>query len=799
LNWIKYFIMKLLKNLLIGGLFLIAAQIFMQACSSNQQTQSDKNQIETLIASMTLDEKIGMIVGDGKFLPAVDLTAEENADVFIANRNSKSLIPRLSIRSTALTDGPAGINKSPAPEGATEYTYTTAFPTSTCLAATWNTGLVENVGKAFGNEVLEYDYDLILMPALNLHRNPKCGRNFEYYSEDPLLTGKLSASMVNGLQSNGIGATLKHFLANNQETNRRKYNAVVSQRALREIYLRGFEIAVKESKPKAIMTAYNKLNGFYTPEIPELLQDIVRKEWGFEGLYMTDFDMYYGDAVAQVRAGINMIMGGSRDEYNELKAALKNKTLDESTLDENLVYNMKLKLSSPSMKAYIPSLKPDLDAHAKIAREAAGEGMVLLKNENNTLPLHKKETLAVFGKISYYLIAVGTGSGGVRSNKYAISVNEGLKSAGFKVLKEMENNYTAFIEKTKRENLVPPYFDNPKMRADNGIKDDQAPPHFKKRLVAFSKEQALSRVDIDKYESKSDLAVITLGRSGGENYENGYLPITQIELDLVRDVCDIYHAAGKKVIVVLNVGGVWETASWRDYPDAILMAWQPGQEGGHTVADILTGAVNPSGKLPDSFPLKYETVPSASTFPGEPAENPTNSFYKEGIYVGYRYYDSFDVPTAYEFGFGMSYTSFEYSDLELSSSNFSSKMLVTVMVKNTGNVAGKEIVQLYLAAPSTVIEKPVQELKGFAKTELLQPGESQQLSFELNARALASFWSGISAWKADKGDYEVRMAASSKDIRLKASFNLPNDIIVEEVHDVLYPNFVMEEMSRFSK
>ena len=799
MNRIKLFTMKLLKNLLIGGLFLIAAQILMQACSGNQQAKSDKNQIETLIASMTLEEKIGMIVGDGKFLPAVDLTEEENADVFIANRNSKLLIPRLAIRSTALTDGPAGINKSPAPEGATEYTYTTAFPTSTCLAATWNTGLVENVGKAFGNEVLEYDYDLILMPALNLHRNPNCGRNFEYYSEDPLLSGKLSASMVNGLQSNGIGATLKHFLANNQETNRRKYNAVVSQRALRELYLRGFEIAVRESHPKAIMTAYNKLNGFYTPEIPELLQDIVREEWGFEGLYMTDFDMYYGDAVAQVRAGINMIMGGSRDEYNELKAALKNKTLDESTLDENLVYNMKLKLSSPSMKAFIPSLKPELEAHAKIAREAAGEGMVLLKNENNTLPLHQKETVAVFGKISYYLIAVGTGSGGVRSNKYDISVNEGLKSAGFKVLEELENNYTAFIEKTKRENLVPPYFDNPKMRADNEIKDDQAPPHFKKRLVAFSKEQAISRIDIDKYESKSDLAVITLGRSGGENYENGYLPITQIELNLVRDVCDIYHAAGKKVIVVLNVGGVWETASWRDYPDAILMAWQPGQEGGYAVADILTGAVNPSGKLPDSFPLKYETVPSAGTFPGEPAENPINSFYKEGIYVGYRYYDSFDVPTAYEFGYGMSYTSFDYSELELSSNSFSSKIQVTVMVKNTGNVAGKEIVQLYLAAPSTVIEKPVQELKGFAKTELLQPGESQQLSFELNARALASFWSGISAWKTDKGDYEVRIAASSKDIRLRASFNLSDDIIVEEVHDVLYPNFAMEEMSRFSK
>ena len=745
---------------------------------------------------MTLEEKIGMTVGDGRFL--IDAEVEKIADVWIASRNSKMVIPRLSIKTTALTDGPSGINKNPAPEGATEYTYTTAFPTSTCLAATWNTGLVENIGKAFGNEVLEYDYDLVLMPALNLHRNPKCGRSFEYYSEDPLLSGKLTASMVNGLQSNGIGATLKHFLANNQETNRRKYNAVISQRALREIYLRGFEIAVKESHPKAIMTAYNKLNGFYTPEIPELLQDVVRKEWGFDGLYMTDFDMHYGDAVAQVRAGINMIMSGSMREYNELKAALKNKTLDESTLDKNLVYNMKLKLSSPSMKGYIPSLKPDLKAHAEIAREAAGEGIVLLKNTNRTLPIEKKKTVAVFGKISYYSIAAGTGSGGIRSNKYAISVNEGLKSAGFKILEEMEESYMAFIEKTKEENLVPPYFDNPKMRADNGITDDQAPPHFKKRLVAFSKEEAVSKVNIEKYESKSDIAVITLGRSGGENYENGYLPITQIELDLVRNVCDVYHEAGKKVIVVLNVGGVWETASWRDYPDAILLAWQPGQEGGHAVADIINGTVNPSGKLPDSFPLKYEDVPSASTFPGEPAEDPINSFYKEGIYVGYRYYDSFNVPTAYEFGYGMSYTTFDYADLKLSSSTFFSNMKVSVTVKNTGKVAGKEVVQLYLSAPSTEIDKPEKELKGFAKTKLLQPGESQLLSFELYIRSLASFRSGISSWVADKGDYEVRIGASSKDIRQKASFSLQDEVIVEKVHDVLYPNFVMKELSRFN-
>jgi len=595
----------------IGILFMILF-FGINSSSLTAQVKTKNNAIDIkakdLVSKMTLEEKIGMIVGDGRFL--TDLNVEKVDAVWIANRNSKMIIPRLSIKTTALTDGPSGINKGPAPEGAKDYTYTTSFPTSTCLAATWNTNLVENIGKAFGNELLEYDYDLVLMPALNIHRDPNGGRSFEYYSEDPLLSGKMASSIVNGLQSNGIGATLKHFLANNQETNRRKYNAVVSQRALREIYLRGFEIAVKESHPWAIMTAYNKLNGFYTPEIPELLQDIVRKEWGFEGLYMTDFDMNYGDVVAQVRAGVSMIMSGSEREINEVTNAVKRKVLDESTLDKNLIYNMKLKLNSQSMKGYKPSLKPDLKAHAKIAREAVGEGIVMLKNDNNTLPIKKKKKVAVFGKTSYYSIAAGTGSGGVRSNKYAISINEGLKSSGYKVLKEMEKNYMDFIEKTKRENLVPPYFDNPKMRKDNGIKGNQAPAHFKKRLVAFSKEQATPIADIKKYESKSDFAVITLGRSGGENYENGYLPITQIEIDLVKNVSEIFHAAGKKVIVVLNVGGVWETASWRDYPDAILLAWQPGQEGGYAVADIIKGTINPSGKLPDSFPMKYADVPS---------------------------------------------------------------------------------------------------------------------------------------------------------------------------------------------
>jgi len=424
---------------------------------------------------------------------------------------------------------------------------------------------------------------------------------------------------------------------------------------------------------------------------------------------------------------------------------------------------------------------------------------VLLKNNNKTLPFKGVKKVAVFGKISYYLIEAGTGSGGIRSNKYAISVNEGLKAAGFKVLKELEDSYTAFNANIMEQNLVPDYFNNPVMLANNGIKDGKAPGHFKKRLIPFHDEMAMTPEQVKKQVANSDIAVITLGRSGGEGYDNGYLPTSDTELSLIRNVCETYHAAGKKVVVVLNIGGVCETASWKNYPDAILVAWQPGQEGGYAIADVLKGAVNPSGKLPDSFFMKFEDVPSAKTFPGEPAENPVNSFYKEGIYVGYRYYETFNVPVSFEFGFGLSYTTFGYSNLKLSSDTFSDKINVTVQVKNTGSVAGKEVAELYLSAPNSVLEKPAQELKGFAKTQLLKPGESQTLSFELDKRTLASFRSGIGAWVADKGDYKVHIGASSKDIRLDSSFNLPEEQIVERVHDVMYPNFAMEELSQHKK
>ena len=792
-----------LKSIFNLVLVVALVQLTMLSCSSSgndsKSNSSDiTSRIDKLLTELTPEEKIGIIVGDGKFILAKDpKKAEKEKGIIVNDQRSKMLIPRLGIRTTAMTDGPSGLNREPRKEGQEEYKYTTAFPTATCLAASWNTPLVEEVGKVFGNEALEYDYDLVLAPGLNIHRNPRDGRSFEYYSEDPFLSGKMAASMVNGIQSYGIGVTLKHLGAHNQQTNRRHYNAVVSQRALREIYLRGFEIAVKESNPKGIMTSYNKLNGFFTAESPELIKNITRNEWGFDGIYVTDFGGA-GSAVSKVRAGSDIIMSGSLHEYNELNEAFKNKTLDESTLDVNLRNILKFKLNSPREKGHIPTSNPDLIAHAKVARQAAGEGMVLLKNKNNTLPLNAEteKKVALFGKISYHLIASGTGSGTVRSVKYRVSVNEGLQDAGIEVPNDLEQYYVNYIQKIRKDNIVPDYFNNPKMRKDNKIVGNQAPAHFKNRLVAFSREKKVSIKEIKEYESKTDFAVITLGRTAGENYENGYLPITKIELDLVSNVSKVFRAAGKKVIVVLNIPGVWEIKSWEKYADAILVAWLPGQEGGYAVADILTGKVNPSGKLPDSFPLKYEDVPSAKYYPKAGDENTVNSFYGEGIYVGYRYYNTFNVPTAYEFGYGLSYTTFEYSDIKLSSSTFKSKLNVSLTVTNTGKVEGKEIVQLYLNTPSSEIEKPEEELKSFAKTKLLKPGESQQITFELDEKSLASFWSGKSAWVADKGNYEIRIGSSSKNIRLKANFTLNEEIIVEEVEDVLHPNVHIKELKQ---
>lgn len=784
-------------RLLVASIALAGILCVFAGFTARAQAMTIEEEAAYLVSQLTLEEKIGIVVGDGRHVPGfAKNTSDGGAGMILEDMRSQVILPRLPrLRTTAMSDGPAGLNREARKDDQEDFQYTTAFPSATCQAATWNMDLVQQIGDAFGSEVREYGYELILAPGVNLHRNPNDGRVWEYYSEDPLLSGKSAAAMVRGMQGHGIGATLKHYAAHNQQANRHYYNPIISQRALRELYLRSYEIAVREGQPKCIMTSYNRLNGLYTDENVELLQTLTRQEWGFDGFYITDFDGR-GSALGKVRAGMNLLMSGSQEEFDELLHAVQNKVLDEKLLDERLAKYLEFKLGCPYAQGESITANPDLEAHAALARQGAAEGVVLLKNENDCLPLKDSETVALFGKTAYSLIPYGTGSGEVRSHKRSLSMHDGFQEAGFKLVEGMEKDYLDYVEKIKRENLVPDYFNNPKMRKDNGIVGDQSPPHFRGRLVAFSRERALNREEVEGYASRSDVGIVCFGRSSGENYENGYLPITEIERELLETVCDVYHSAGKKVVVVLNVSGVWETASWRDLPDAILMAWLPGQEGGGAIADVLTGAVNPSGKLPDTLPLKYEDLPSAPYYPGTPKDEPINSFYNEGIYVGYRYFNSFDVPVAYEFGFGLSYTTFEYSDLKADKDVFDGSITFSLTVTNTGERAGKEVVQLYVTAPMDAMEKPEHELRSFAKTGMLQPGASETLTFELKGRDLASFWTGISAWVADAGTYVAAAGASSKDIRSTCPFTVSEDVVVEKTNDILFPDYLLDELTR---
>jgi len=757
------------------NLLLVSLLLAFSAFSQNEKIpQLGTDKIDDVISAMTLQEKVYLLVGMGDDAWKTPPTGQKS--VMLGDAAGLTYpIPRFGITSAVLTDGPAGLRIKVEQSLASHPFYCTAFPTATSLAATWNTALVEEVGKAMGNEVLEYGSDVLLAPAINIQRNPLGGRNFEYYSEDPLVVGKMAAAMIRGIQSNGVGTSLKHFVANNIETNRTSINEVISQRALREIYLRGFEIAVKESQPWTVMTSYNRINGFYTSENRDLLTSILRDEWGFQGMVMTDWGGGK-DAVAQMNAGNDMLMPGN-GQRQELIDAVNNKLLNESVLDQNVSRALAFIMKTPRFRGYTPTYTPDLKAHAQVAHDAAGETMVLLKNDKNALPFASNvKRVALFGKTSYHFIAGGTGSGEVNYNPAAeASINDALVSGGYKLLQPLSDFYKNFID-----SLVA-----------------GAKPRDKKWVVDFHSELPVSQNQISDQVKNSDIAVITIGRNAGEGSDRtaGNFLLSETEKDLIKSVSSAYHAANKKVVVVLNIGSPVSVADWRDDVDAVILAWQSGQEGANALVDILKGKINPSGKLAESFPMKYEDAPSSSTFPGEPKDNPVNAFYNEGIYVGYRYYSTFNVPVAYAFGYGLSYTQFQYSGISLNNNNVNNDIGVSVKVKNTGKVAGKEIVQLYVNAPAAETGKPVQELKAFAKTGLLKPGESETVSFKLSNSDLASFRTDLSSWVTDKGTYEIRIGASSNDIRQKTSFDIPKTVVVEKVHNVLYPNLPLKELN----
>ena len=755
-----------------------AALAVLSACGPNVP-QLGKSSLDDVIGAMTLEEKAHIVVGTGMAGFSGDSTVIGATRKLVPGAAGTTYpIDRLGIPAVVLADGPAGLRIDPIREGDSATYYCTHFPIGTLLSSTWNQELVESVGQAIGNEVLEYGVDVLLGPALNIHRNPLCGRNFEYYSEDPVVSGKIAAAYVRGVQSNGVGTSIKHFAVNNQETNRMATDAHVSPRALREIYLKGFEIAVKESAPWTVMSSYNYLNGTYTSESKELQTTMLRDEWGFKGMVMTD---WFGgkDAVAQMEAGNDMLQPGLPKQYEAIVKGVQDGSLDEAVLDRNVKRILEMILQTPHFKGYKYSNKPDLKAHASVTRQSATEGMVLLKNDNGTLPLAAGvKNVALFGCTSYDFIAGGTGSGNV-NRAYTVSLLDGLKNAGYVVDQALKDSYEAYL-KAEKERL-------PKN------KKEQFMPEVRPA------EMTVSAQVIREQAAKADVALVTLGRISGEFLDRmvADFNLTKEEQYLLKAVSDAFHAVGKKVVVVLNIGGVIETASWKSAPDAILCAWQAGQEGGNSVADVLSGKVSPSGKLPMTFPVKFEDAASSANFPidicasidlvnkGEKKNDVRNvdyTDYEEDIYVGYRYFDSFGKEVSYPFGYGLSYTDFVYDKAAIQADN--GVYTVSVEVKNTGKTAGKEVVQLYVSAPDAAsANKPEKELKAFAKTKELEPGEAVVVTLKVNAADLASYDEAASAWTVTPGNYKFLIGSSSRDIQ--ATLEAEAEALTSQTNNIL--------------
>lgn len=730
------------------------------SCAPKGDPQLGKDSLDKVVAAMTLEEKAHLVIGTGMAGSSGEApVVGETRNLVPGAAGTTYPIPRLGIPAIVLADGPAGLRINPLREGDANTYYCTHFPIGTLLASTWNTELVEQVGQAIGNEVLEYGTDVLLAPALNIHRNPLCGRNFEYYSEDPVVSGKTAAAYVRGVQSNGVGTSIKHYALNNQETNRMKNDVRVSPRAVREIYLKGFEIAVKESQPWTVMSSYNFVNGVYTSESKDLQTTILRDEWGFKGMVMTD---WFGgaDAAAQMWAGNDMLQPGRPGQFEDIVEGVRSGRLSEADLDRNVRRVLELIVKSPRFKGYEFSNKPDLKAHAAVTRQSAVEGMVLLEN-NGVLPLASEiSRVAVFGTTSYDFIAGGTGSGNV-NRAYTVSLLEGLRNAGYAIDAELEKTYTKYI-KEETERLNP--------------KSDDPMAMFMPKIRAG--EFVPSAGLLDKMVRANDVAIITLGRNSGEFFDRKVadFTLTEQESGMIEAVCAAFHKAGKKVVVILNIGGVIETASWKNLPDAVLLAWQAGQEGGNSVADVLKGVANPSGKLTMTFPVRYEDHASSRNFPidmafgmfgkdkdAEPQRNVDYTEYEEGIYVGYRWFDKQGLEVSYPFGYGLSYTRFEWSEASVKPSR--GETAVSVKVTNTGKIPGKDVVELYVAAPQGELDKPVKELKAYAKTRELQPGESQLVTLKVKNSELASYDESASAWVTDAGHYDFMLGSSSRDIR----------------------------------
>ena len=674
-------------------------------CELRQQTTEMmmKDPI-SLVSQMTLEEKASLCSGlDFWHLKGIE---------------------RLGIPSIMVTDGPHGLRKQEGQGdhiGLLDSVPATCFPTASALASTWNRELIYQVGVALGEECRAEKVGVILGPGLNIKRSPLCGRNFEYFSEDPYLTGEMAKSHINGVQSQGIGTSMKHYAVNNQEFRRMVFDAVVDERALREIYLTGYEIAVKEAQPWTVMCAYNKVNGTYCTEHEYLMTDILKEEWGHEGLVVTDWGAMT-DRVKGLQAGVELEMPGTSSGNDALiVAAVQSGQLDEEVLDRaaERIVTMILKTEETLASDFVY----DRHAHHTLARRAAGEGAVLLRNEGAILPLQEKARIALVGRFA-------------KSPRY--------QGAGSSLMNptQLDNLYDEIVALVGDDNLT------------------YAPGYTKKadRVDEVLIAEALQAA------SNADVVVICAGLT--ELYETEGIDRDHMKMPPGHDaLIEAVAAAHPRVVVVLSNGAPVEMP-WVDSVSAILEGYLGGQAGAGGIADILFGRVNPSGKIAETFPIRLEDNPSHSYFPS----GPSTVEYRESLYVGYRYYDSVGQEVLFPFGHGLSYTTFAYSDLQLSHAQITDDqtLTVTLKVKNTGAVAGMETVQLYVRDLETTVFRPEKELKGFAKVAL-QPGAEAEVAIELDRRAFAYYDVEMQDWHVEAGTFEILVGASSRDIRLSAT------------------------------
>ena len=769
--------MKIIRTILI-----LLPALVLGACSSTPQLK--ENNIDKVIKAMTDEEKAHLIVCANNLNTTLDSTY---APMIAA---CKDMVPgcggftypiaRLGIPSLVLADGPAGLRISPVREGTDSTFYCTGFPIGTSLSATWDPQVARDVAEAIGEELVDYGVDVLLAPGQNLHRNPLCGRNFEYFSEDPLLSGRMSAAYVRGVQANGVAACIKHFAFNNMEINRLSNDSRVSARAARELYLKNFEIAVEEGKPLTLMTSYNYYNGRYTTENEVLLKQVLRGEFGFDGLIMTDWGGGY-DPVKMVNASTDLIAPGNDEQYRQVLEGIRSGAISRESADAAVRNVLRLIVRMPAFRNHSkPDNSPDFEAHAAVCRRAGAEGMVLLRNEGGVLPFKPGTKVAMFGANSYKLLAGGTGAGDV-NKAHVISLDKGLSESTVVLDGSTDAAYREYLA-----------VEGPRVDAINAERSWW----FGDLPYEEMSAQKLRKV-VKAASSSADVALVTVIRNAGEgsdrHVENDF-NLKPEEKSLIAEVSAAFHKAGKKVVVVLNTTGVLETASWKDSVEGILVAWQPGQEAGYSIADVLTGVISPSGRLPMTFPVSYADVPSQNFFHIVLPDQKNGSWthhkagrryyerkgedwvdYTEDIYMGYRYYQTFGVGVSYPFGYGLGYTSFEYTDMQVSAAA-GGGWDVKVSVRNTGDVPSREVVQLYSKARAG-FEAPEVELRAFAKTGVIEPGGTETVLMHLSERDLAYFDESRSAWVTPAGGYELCVARDAATMLLCKTVTVDSEIV----------------------